>query len=196
MRCASFAARRRRGWAGCAVTRAKSANDLGVAEGPAWKVRIAIGAMVIHAVSRTEPVVRRGAGPGAGVLGVELEPIEGTEHGDTLGFVRWSRVDAVTWRKAAARKHRSGRATVTGSGDEREAAALGVALLEADGRREVFSVSRSRVRATGGDRFEGRQNDVRGARSDAEAESGSDERCVTFPFDRASRRRANRRGTP
>ncbi len=138
------------------MTRPKSANDLGVAEGPAWTVRIAIGAMVIHCVSRTEPVVRRGGGPGAGVLGVELEPIEGTEHGDTLGFVRWSRVDAVTWRRAAARKRRPGHAAVTASDDDPNAAALGVALLEAVGPGEVFSVSRSRARAQGDARHEPR----------------------------------------
>jgi hypothetical protein len=52
---------------------------------------------IVHVLSLTKPSVRIEAGK---VLGVDLEPIENTEHGDTIGFLDWPATLAVTWRFA------------------------------------------------------------------------------------------------
>lgn len=54
---------------------------------------------MIHVLSRTVPVVRLD-GVGSGIASVSMEVIEGTEHGDSIGWIQWSDVRAVTWRKA------------------------------------------------------------------------------------------------
>lgn len=47
---------------------------------------------------KSEPVLHIAA---AGYLDeVNMEPITGTEHGDTPGFINWDEVSAVTWRYA------------------------------------------------------------------------------------------------
>jgi hypothetical protein len=77
------------------VTKPKTEIESGI--GPHWKVRVVFQGALLHLVSRTEPVVRTTGGK---VTDVAMSPIEGTEHGDTLGFVDWSAVVAVTWRRA------------------------------------------------------------------------------------------------
>jgi hypothetical protein len=62
-----------------------------------WRVRVAFHGALLHLLSATEPVVRYGGGV---VQSVQLELIEGTEYGDTVGFIRWSDATAITWRKA------------------------------------------------------------------------------------------------
>lgn len=79
-----------------AHVKAKTAADMGFS---AYKVRIVIGTALIHVLSRTVPVVRLD-GVGSGIASVSMEVIEGTEHGDSIGWIQWSDVRAVTWRKA------------------------------------------------------------------------------------------------
>ena len=78
------------------MTKPKAASDCGMSE--FWKVRITMPGSIIHVASRTEPFVHSAGGR---VSGVTMDLIEGTEHGDSIGFIDWSAVLAVTWRKAA-----------------------------------------------------------------------------------------------
>ena len=65
-----------------------------------WKVWIWIrGSGVIHVLSRTEPVIKyRFYKAYDEMIGMEMDVITGTEHGDTIGFIDWSEVGAVSWR--------------------------------------------------------------------------------------------------
>jgi hypothetical protein len=76
------------------MSKAKTAAELGI-EG--FKVRVVVHGALLHVLSATEPVVTHAGGI---VQHVQWAPIEGTEHGDTIGFIRWADVTAVTWRKA------------------------------------------------------------------------------------------------
>lgn len=69
---------------------------------PHWKVRIAMrGGHAIHVLSATKPGVRTIIEGEAVIIdNVMMEPIENTEHGDTLGFIDWREVAAVSWRFA------------------------------------------------------------------------------------------------
>jgi hypothetical protein len=63
---------------------------------PSWKVRIWLrGAGVIHVLSCTKPVVESRNGI---VLDVQLSIIEDTEHGDSIDFIDWREVSAITYR--------------------------------------------------------------------------------------------------
>lgn len=74
----------------------KRANDTNLP--PHWKVRIWIkGSGILHVLSRIEPTVESENGV---IRIVKMEYITGTEHGDTVGFIDWSEVAAVTWRFA------------------------------------------------------------------------------------------------
>jgi hypothetical protein len=76
----------------------KNAVDMGV---EAFKVRVVVGGATLHLLSAIEPVVNVS---NAAVVDVRWMLIDGTEHGDTVGFIRWSEVTAITWRWAGARK--------------------------------------------------------------------------------------------
>ena len=67
--------------------------------GPFWRVRVCLPGSIIHLASRTEPKVWRHCGDGP-LDRVEMDLLEGTEHGDNLGFINWSAVLAVTYRFA------------------------------------------------------------------------------------------------
>ena len=68
------------------MTKPWTEDECGI--GPFYRVRVTLpGSGLIHLASRTEPVVHMQDGK---VAVVELELIEGTEHGDTLGFIDWS----------------------------------------------------------------------------------------------------------
>jgi hypothetical protein len=74
----------------------KRANDIYVA--PCWKVRVVMrGGGLLHFLSKNEPVVDCEDGL---LMCVQMELICGTEHGDTLGYICWPEVSAVTWRFA------------------------------------------------------------------------------------------------
>jgi hypothetical protein len=77
------------------MTKPKTVDECGI--GPFWKVRVCLHGAILHLASRTEPVLRMSDGRPAAV---ELDPIVDTEHGDTIGFIDWPVVTAVTWRKA------------------------------------------------------------------------------------------------
>lgn len=61
-----------------------------------YRVRVVSGGL-IHILSETEPVVTLAPGNGA-IESVAWKPIEDTSHGDTIGFIRWSDVTAISWR--------------------------------------------------------------------------------------------------
>jgi hypothetical protein len=72
------------------------ANDTNLP--PYWKVRIWIkGSGTLHVLSRTEPIVES---ENEAIRSVKLDYISGTEHGDTVGFIDWREVGAITWRFA------------------------------------------------------------------------------------------------
>ena len=81
------------------MTKAKTEADCGI--GPFWKVRVFFTGGGLHLASRTEPVMHMQDGK---VASVDLDLIEGTEHGDTVGFVDWTAAVMVTWRKAGAER--------------------------------------------------------------------------------------------
>lgn len=62
-----------------------------------WKIRLTIPGSLIHLASRTEPVLRFENGR---PVGMDANLIEGTDQGDTVGFIDWAAVAAVTWRIA------------------------------------------------------------------------------------------------
>jgi hypothetical protein len=64
---------------------------------PCWKVRLVIGGAIVHLLSKTEPVPVIESGF---LTNCRLSLIEGTNHGDSLGFIRWASVDALSWRMA------------------------------------------------------------------------------------------------
>ena len=64
---------------------------------PHWKVRIVLPGAIIHLASMVEPAV---VFTDRQVTGLNAEWIDGTEHGDTLGFIHWPSVVGITWRMA------------------------------------------------------------------------------------------------
>jgi hypothetical protein len=74
----------------------KRANDTNLSAH--WKVRIWMrGAGILHVLSKIEPRVSYVDGT---ILTVEIDYITDTEHGDTVGFIDWTEVGALTWRYA------------------------------------------------------------------------------------------------
>ncbi len=65
-----------------------------------YKVRVVVGAAVLHFVSRCEPRLHVGAD--GHPVGMDADLVLG-EAGDTLGFIDWSKVSAVSWRLDADR---------------------------------------------------------------------------------------------
>ena len=75
---------------------AKRANDINAVA--CWKVRICVRRCgIVHVLSRTEPEVTHVDDK---ITDVALNIITDTEHGDTVGFIDWSEVGAITWRFA------------------------------------------------------------------------------------------------
>ena len=63
---------------------------------PLWRVRVCLPGSIIHLTSSTEPVVRMFNGR---IYDVAMDLITvGTECGDTIGFIDWPAVVALTWR--------------------------------------------------------------------------------------------------
>lgn len=76
------------------MTLPKMATEIGF---DCWKVRVVVSGARLHVLSRTEPRVHSN---GDSITGVDWEPVEATEHGDSVGFIRWRDVSAITWRRA------------------------------------------------------------------------------------------------
>ena len=64
-----------------------------------YKVRVVIGAALLHFLSRTEPNLQVDAD--GRPIGIVADLVHG-DGGDTLGYIDWSRVTAVTWRFASS----------------------------------------------------------------------------------------------
>lgn len=63
-----------------------------------WKIRITIGHAVIYCSSSTEPVAHLDAC--GQVESLDWTPITtGQDLGDTLAFIRWNEVSALSWRE-------------------------------------------------------------------------------------------------
>jgi hypothetical protein len=77
------------------MTKPKTALDLGR---ECFKVRLVLGGTLLHVLSETEPVVR--FAPSGEIIAVDWKIIAGTPDGDTVGYVRWESVTALTWRRA------------------------------------------------------------------------------------------------
>lgn len=63
---------------------------------PGFKVRIIIHGAIIHSLAASEPVIESSDGK---ITHASLDIIPGTDHGDSIGFIRWEDVSAITWRK-------------------------------------------------------------------------------------------------
>ena len=78
------------------MAKPKRANEMGLP--PHWKVRVFLsggGSFYLASLREPELVFKDGH-----LIGAEWELITGSEHGDTIGFLDWSAVTAVTWRFA------------------------------------------------------------------------------------------------
>lgn len=62
-----------------------------------YKVRVALPGALIHLASSTEPKVHCDAYTGS-ITRVQGDWLEDPDKGDTLGYIDWPNVAAVTWR--------------------------------------------------------------------------------------------------
>ncbi len=76
------------------MTPPKSAKAAGL--DPHFKVRVVIPGAILHLASRNEPRLIRQ--PGGRLDHVDADWIADHPYGDTLGFIDWSEVSAITWR--------------------------------------------------------------------------------------------------
>ena len=74
------------------MTLAKTATERGLE--PHWKVRVVLHGAMLYLASWSEP--RREVG----ISGIKAEWIKEHEYGDTIGYIDWDAVVAVTWRFA------------------------------------------------------------------------------------------------
>jgi hypothetical protein len=77
------------------MTKPKTAAEIGFR---CWKVRVVVPNAVLHVLSRTEPKVLIAAD--GRIASVDWDPVSGHNDGDTIGYVQWSAVTAVSWREA------------------------------------------------------------------------------------------------
>lgn len=61
-----------------------------------WRVRVAVTGGMFYLASAIEPTVR--IGPDGRIMDIDAVWLKNPDEGDTLGFVDWSAVSAVTWR--------------------------------------------------------------------------------------------------
>ncbi len=61
-----------------------------------WKVRVCPPGSILHLASTTEPVVE--LDEHGRVRNVAMTPLGGGNYGDTVGFIDWPAIIAVTWR--------------------------------------------------------------------------------------------------
>ena len=65
---------------------------------PGFKLRIHVHPSVIHAFSSTEPIVTRDAETGR-IKHIEITQDEESGYGDFIGYIDWSLVGYIAWRK-------------------------------------------------------------------------------------------------
>jgi hypothetical protein len=77
------------------VTKRITATEHGLA--PHWKVRVVIPGAILHLASKIEPcpVYQDGR-----LTNVEADWLTSPEYGDTVGYIDWPVVTALTWRYA------------------------------------------------------------------------------------------------
>lgn len=66
-----------------------------------YKVRVVLPGVILHLASSTAPELRWGSDiglEGAPLEAVDAEWIEDADYGDTIGFIDWAKVVAITWR--------------------------------------------------------------------------------------------------
>ncbi len=78
------------------MTRAIRASEHGLE--PHWKVRVVLPGAILHLAARTEPVVSSNPLDGGALSDVDADWITDPDYGDTLGFIDWTKVAAITWR--------------------------------------------------------------------------------------------------
>ena len=77
------------------MSKPKSATDCQLP--PHWKVRIVVDGNIVHVITQHEPSVTQSDGK---LTSITMSVIEGTPHGDTIGFIDMSAVTHVSWRFA------------------------------------------------------------------------------------------------
>ena len=70
---------------------------------PGFKIRIHIHPSIIHAFSTTEPIVTKHPDTGR-IKNIEMTQDPDSGYGDIIGFIDWSCVNSVTWKKAEEKK--------------------------------------------------------------------------------------------
>jgi hypothetical protein len=76
------------------MPKAVSASELGLE--PHYKVRVVLPGAILHLASRTQPTIRRHYDDGRGVW--DADWIDDHRYGDSIGFIDWSQLVAITWR--------------------------------------------------------------------------------------------------
>lgn len=75
------------------MPRAMKASELGLE--PHWKVRVVLPGALIHLASFNEPQPVWSAGQ---LTAVDADWIAAPDYGDTIGYIDWTAVAAITWR--------------------------------------------------------------------------------------------------
>lgn len=69
---------------------------------PYWKLRVVLSGAILHFGSWDEPELERDTD--GRIVGLRATLIADGRYGDTLGFIDWPSVKAVTWRRAGGRE--------------------------------------------------------------------------------------------
>jgi hypothetical protein len=77
------------------MSKPKTSANSNIPEG--FKVRIFLPGAVIHVLTASEPQIIRDEQDR--IISAHLDIIPNTEHGDSIGFIDWSAVIAVSWRQ-------------------------------------------------------------------------------------------------
>jgi hypothetical protein len=75
------------------MTKPKQASESGLS--PHYKVRVVLPGALLHVASWTEPEIRPDV-----QTAVRADWIADPAYGDTIGFIDWTKVLAITWRYA------------------------------------------------------------------------------------------------
>jgi hypothetical protein len=78
------------------MTKRIIASELGL--DPHYKVRVVLPGVCLHLASKDEPKIRRHYDGGGGHW--DADWIDDPRYGDTVGFIDWASVVAITWRRS------------------------------------------------------------------------------------------------